>query len=486
MGLTRRSFLQAALAAGAFPLLAKGTAGANRKIAIGVIGYGRIAHTMDVPGVQRFDDLCVVTAVCDCDALRAAYGKKTIEDRYAKKGILQTVKTYADYHEMLADASIDAVLLCLPDHQHAIIATDCLLAGKHIFLQKPFAQTIQEGRAIANLATQRKLVVQVGAWQRSLPQFRKVVQLVRNGRIGRIARVEVGLGCDKSGGCRTPERVPETFDFDAWCGPTDPTVPYNWTRCHNQNLRRIGDRPGWIQLAPYGWGMITNWGAHHLDITAWGLNRDPSSVSGACKWMDLSGTNLWNVHTTYDLHYDCGGTDVHVNNRFQMGVRFIGENGDWLWCTRGAVKVTPSDPDPKVTPGHLGALAASRNVLLTDLSQNEIVDDALAHGNEAFRSTSDHFLNWLEAIAREDPQYTVCDAEGAHKSTAFCSLGRMCMELGRGKKEGATLAWDAARETTGDTEADKLLVPFARGKYDLRRSFADTAYAYEKMIKPIR
>lgn len=485
MQLSRRSFLQTALAAGAFPLLAKGTAGANRKINIGVIGYGRIAHTMDVPGVQQFTDRCVVTAVCDCDALRAAYGKKVIEERYAKKGIQQTVKTYADYHELLANPSIDAVLLCLPDHQHALIATDSLLAGKHIFLQKPFAQTIQEGRAIANLATQKKLVVQVGAWQRSLPQFRKVVQLVRNGRIGKIVRVEVGLGCDRSGGCRTPEKVPGTFNFDAWCGPTDPTVPYNWTRCHNQDLRRIGDRPGWIQLAPYGWGMITNWGAHHLDITAWGLNRDPSSVSGTCEWMDLSGTKLWNVHTTYDLHYNCGGTDVHVNNKFQMGVKFIGEKGDWLWCTRGAVKVTPSDPDPKVKPGHLGALAASRNVLLTDLLPNEIVDDALAHGGERFRSTSDHFLNWLEAIAREDPQYTVCDAEGAHKSTAFCSLGRMCMELSRGKKDGATLAWDAAKETSGNAEADKLLVPFARGDYDLRRSFAGTAYAYEKMIKPM-
>lgn len=485
MNLSRRTFLQTALAAGAFPLLAKGTSGANRKINIGVIGYGRIAHTMDVPGVQQFTDLCVVTAVCDCDALRAAYGKKTIEERYAKKGIKQEVKTYGDYHELLADPSIDAVLLCLPDHQHALVAVDSLLAGKHLYLQKPFAQTIQEGRAIANLATQRKLVVQVGAWQRSIPQFRKVVQLVRNGRLGKIARVEVGLGLDKSGGCRTPEQVPPTFNYDMWCGPTDPTVPYNWTRCHNQDLKKIGNRPGWIQLAPYGWGMITNWGAHHLDITAWGLGCDPSSVAGTCAWMDLSGTKLWNVHTTYDLHYNCGGTDVHVNNKFQMGVKFIGENGDWLWCTRGAAKVTPSDPDPVLKPGHLPALAASKNVLLTDLTPGEIKVDLLAHGNGIFRNTADHFLNWLEAIAREDPKYTVCDAEGAHKSTAFCSLGRMCMELGRGKKDGASLAWDAKTETSGNAEADKMLAPFARGKYDLRRSFAGTKYAYEKMIKPI-
>ena len=286
MQMNRRSFLASAVAAGSFPLLFNGCVGtafaANRKINIGVIGYGRIAHTMDVPGVQQFTERCVVTAVADYDTTRAEYGKKVIEERYAKQGIVQVVKTYQHYEEMLADPSIDAVLLCIPDHQHAIVATKCLLAGKHIYLQKPFAQTIQEGRVVANIAMQKGLVVQVGAWQRSRPQFRKVVQLVRNGRLGKIARVEVGIGCDKSGGDRTPEAVPATFDYDAWCGPTDPTVPYNWTRCHDRDLAKIGNRPGWIQLAPYGGGMITNWGAHHLDITAWGFNKDPSSVSGTC------------------------------------------------------------------------------------------------------------------------------------------------------------------------------------------------------------
>ncbi len=475
------------LAAGSAPVLFNGCATgflACRKINVGVIGYGRIAHTMDVPGVQQYVDRCVITAVCDYDSVRAGYGRKMIEERYAKLGIVQAVKVYGDYHEMIADPAIDAVLLCIPDHQHALVATDCLLAGKHIFLQKPFAQTIQEGRVIANVATARGLVVQVGAWQRSRPQFRKVVQLVRNGRIGRVARVEVGIGCDKSGGCRTEEPVPATFNYDAWLGPT-PLAPYNWTRCHSRDLAKIGNRPGWIQLAPYGWGMITNWGAHHLDITAWGLNRDPQSVSGTCGWMDLSGTNLWNVHTTYDLHYDCGGTDVHVNDKFQMGVKFIGEKGDWLFCTRGRVKVTPSDPEPVVRPGQLGPIAASRDALLADIRPDEIVDDALARGGERFLTADDHYLNWLEAVAREDPHYTVSTAEEAHKSTAFCSLGRMCMELSRGRKDGATLAWNAAKEVSGNPEADRMLAPFARGKYDLRRSLAGTEFDYEKTIRPL-
>lgn len=484
----RRSFISGIVAGSSAPFLFNGCATsflANRKLNVGVIGYGRIANSMDVPGVLQFTDRCVITSVCDCDAVRAGYGKSVIEGAYAAKGICQPVKMYTDYHEMLADKSIDVVLLCIPDHQHAIVATDCLIAGKHIFLQKPFAQTIQEGRVIANLATQKRLVVQVGAWQRSRPQFRKVVQLVRNGRIGKVARVEVGLGCDRAGGDRTPEKVPSTFNYDAWLGPTDPTVPYNWTRCHDRRLDRIWARPGWIQLAPYGWGMITNWGAHHLDITAWGLGCDPSAVSGTCEWMDMSGNKLWNVHTKYDLHYNCDGTDVHVNDKFQMGVKFIGENGDWLWCTRGAMKVTASDPEPKVEPGQLGPIAASKESLLADMKSSEIKCDVLANGNEKFLTVSDHFENFLEAVAREDPQYTVCDAEGAHKSTAFCSLGRMCMEMGRGKKEGASLSWDAAKEVTGNSAADELLKPFARGKYDLRKSLAPAGYDYDKLIKPL-
>ena len=148
------------------------------------------------------------------------------------------------------------------------------------------------------------------------------------------------------------------------------------------------------------------------------------------------------------------------------------------------MKVTPSDPDPKVEPGQLGPLEASKPSLLADLLPSEIKDDVLAHGSERFIEKSDHFLNFLEAIAREDPQYTVCDAEGAHRSTAFCSLGRMCMEIGRGKSEGR-LSWDAAKEVTGDAEADKLLAPFARGRFDLALSLKAAGLDYEKMLKPL-
>ena len=477
MKINRRQFLRST-AFSAPLILAPGCIsrfGANSRANLAVIGYGRIAHTMDVPRLLKYTDLCRFTAVCDIDSKRLSYGKSVIEKEYAKRGIEQKVATYADYNEMLKDPSIDAVLICTPDHQHALQATACLLAKKHIYLQKPFAQTIQEGRLIANLAQMNNCVVQVGSWQRSRPQFHRVCELVRNGRIGKVVRVEVGIGLDKAGGCRTPEAVPANLDYDAWLGPTDANAPYNWTRVHNQDLAKIGTRPGWIQLAPYGWGMITNWGAHHIDVASWGLGGDATSVSGTCEWMDMSENRLWNVHTTYDLHYSCCGADVHVKNTYQMGVKFIGENGDWLWCTRGAMKVTPSDPEPKVSPGMLGPIAASKPSLMEPMANPAI----------PLLTAKDHFLNFLEAVLAEDPALAVTTAEGGHRSTAFCSLGQMCMELSRGRKDGASLKWDSAREMTDSAEANKLMTPFARGKYDLRNPMKAAGLDYEKFIKPL-
>ena len=488
MNTDRRGFLTGMLAAGSAPLLFNGCAtgfAACKRINIAAIGYGRIAHQMDVAGCLLYPDRCRVTAVCELDSNRAMYGKMVIEGSYAQRGIIQPVKTYGDYHEMLKDPSIDAVLICVPDHQHALVAAACLMAGKHIYLQKPFAQTIQEGRILANLAKQKGVVVQVGAWQRSVPEFRKAVQFVRNGRIGKVVRVEIGLGVDDPGGDRTPQPIPTNLNYDAWLGPTDGNAPYNETRVHNQDLSRIRKRPGWIQLAPYGWGMITNWGAHHLDIAAWALNADPKTVSGTCGWMDMSGTRLWNVHTTYDLHYEINGADMHVMDKYPTGLKFVGEKGDWIWCTRPPMKITPSDPDPVIDPNLPDALGASKKSLLADLAPSEIVDDALNRGEEPFLNKFDHIVNWLEAIKREDPSYTVSNAEEAHKSTAYCTLGHMCMEVGRGKKDGATLAWDAVREMTGNVEADGMLAPLARGKYDLKPLLTAGGYDYAKMLKPI-
>ena len=483
MKLSRRQFLGASTAF-AVPFIFSGCVGgvrtfaANEKVNIGVIGIGRISTTMDMPLAAKHRDLCRITAVCDLDSKRLAHGVQFVKNLY-KEDPNYAVKAYADYHDMLLDPSIDAVEICIPDHRHALVACAALAARKHIWLQKPFAQTITEGRIIANLAKMRNRVVQVGSWQRSKPQFHLVCELVANGRIGDIKRVEVGIGCDKAGGNSAVEPVPANLNYDMWLGPTPgaDVTPYNWTRVHQQDLKKIAARPGWIQMAPYGWGMITNWGAHHIDIAQWGLNKDnsgPESVSGTCNWMDTTGGKLWNVHTNYDLHYSYNGgkTEVHVCDKFPMGVKFIGEKGDWLYCMRGAVKVTPSDPDVP-SNGKMQPLMASKNRLL----------EPIANPTIKCHTSPDHWRNWLEAIRAGDPTMTVTNAEEAQRSSTACCLGQMCMELGRGKKDGATVKWCAEKEDACCPEARKLMTPFSRGQYDLCVELARYGFDYSKVLK---
>ena len=160
MNLNRRQFLGAASAA-AFPFIFPAYAGlnvrkyaANEKVNVGVIGIGRISTTMDIPLAIKFTNLCRFTAVCDLDSKRLKHGVDFIQKQYRKlkKEKNAPVKAFADYHDLLDDPSIDAVEICLPDHWHALVACAALAKGKHIWLQKPFAQTIIEGRIIANLA----------------------------------------------------------------------------------------------------------------------------------------------------------------------------------------------------------------------------------------------------------------------------------------------------------------------------------------------
>ena len=440
----------------------------NSKINVAVIGCGRISTEFEVPGVIARSDIAHIVAVCDLDMKRARLTAERIEREYADG---TAIRIYGDYKEVCAQPDVDAVMICVPDFWHALVATTAICSRKAVWLQKPFAQTIREGRVLANLAKRFGTVFQVGSQQRSWNQFQAAVRAVRAGALGDIARVEVGLGLDPPGGSSTPQEIPSTFDYQTWLGPTDPSVPYCESRCHSQSDQRA--RPGWMELMPYGWGMITNWGAHHLDIARWALGALGSeSVSGSCTWLDSGDGRLWNVHADYDLHFSFnnGKTDVHASDKFQNGIKFVGEKGDWIFCTRGAFKVTPTDPDPVVKPGELGPLEASRPELVPEMapmSKNCLLL---------------HVENWLEAVAANDPSRTVTSAEEGHRSTALSSLGMMCMELGRGRKDGFTLAWDAARETTGNAEHDKLLEPFANGKYDLKANLAAFGIDYDDAL----
>ena len=203
-GVSRRKFLKTSLGAATaigFPTIVPssvfGQFAPSKRINVGAIGVGRVSRVHDMPGILQYDSARIV-AVCDLDAHRVEEGKKFVNDFYANKTGKPYDGTagYANYHQLLANKDIDAVVVSTPDHWHALIGIDAVRAGKDVYLQKPASLTIAEGRALSDAVLASGRILQIGSQQRSTVQFRYAAELVRNGRIGDLQRVEIGLPGD--------------------------------------------------------------------------------------------------------------------------------------------------------------------------------------------------------------------------------------------------------------------------------------------------
>ncbi len=243
----------------------------SNRINVGAIGNGRISRVHDLPGTWKFDTAQIV-AVCDLDSRRVEDAQKLINDFYSKK----TGKTYdgvigySDYRELLKSKDVDAVLVSTPDHWHAIVAAHAVEAGKDVYLQKPASLTIAEGRALSNTVQRTGRILQVGSQQRSSPQFRYAAELVLNGRIGELKTVQIGLPLDPAGDEEPEMPLPKNLNYEMWLGST-PYVYYTEKRVHPQSDY---SRPGWLRCEQFGAGMITGWGAHHVDSAHWAMVRN--------------------------------------------------------------------------------------------------------------------------------------------------------------------------------------------------------------------
>src|SRR5262249_55133545 len=225
---SRRHFLQAAATGGLavtivprFPdIISASVFGKNapsNRINVGAIGVGRISRGHDLPGIWRYDSAQIV-AVCDLDSNRLEAGKKLVNDYYSKKTgkPFAGVAGYADYRALLENKDIDAVVISTPDHWHALIAIKAVTAGKDVYLQKPASLTIAEGRALSNAVHRTGRILQLGSQQRSSPQFRYAAELVRNGRIGKLQTVKVGLPVDPAGNEEPEMPIPRNLNYDVW------------------------------------------------------------------------------------------------------------------------------------------------------------------------------------------------------------------------------------------------------------------------------
>ena len=429
---SRRNFIkritQTTAAAVAFPYVIPssvlGKAGAippSEKITMGFIGVGGMG-TGNLRGFLEKKDAHVV-AVCDVDRNHRNRARDMVNGKYEN----QDCATYNDFRELLSRKDIDAVCIALPDHWHALAAVAAARKGYDIYAEKPLAYTISEGRAIVDAVKKYNIVWQTGSQQRSDRKFRFACELVRNGYIGEVKLVKVGLphGNSIRQGSTQPAPVPEGFDYDLWLGPA-PKVPYTPTRCH-WNFRWILD---------YSGGQLTDWAGHHIDIAQWGMNTElsaPVEIEGEGLYPKAED-GLFDTPEAYrfECKYKEGFTMIVADNhQNKQGVLFEGSEG-WIHVNRGGIETSP------------------KSLLSTIIKPHEI---------HLYKSDN-HRQNLLDCIRTRTQ--TVASAEVAHRSIMVAHLGGIAMKLGR------KVYWDNKKEKfINDSEADRYLSRAMRSPWHL-------------------
>ncbi len=423
-----------------------GTNAPSNKINVAQIGFGRIAMGHDLAETLRFDEARII-AVADLDSNRVTKGKQFIEDYYNKKtGSKEAVnvKTYGDYREMLLRKDIDAVMISTPDHWHTQPAIEAALAGKDVYLQKPTSLTIAEGRMLVDVVKRKGTILQVGTQQRAMPQFRIAAELVRNGRIGKLHTVKIGLPGDPAGPEAPEMPVPKNLNYEMWLGST-PEVYYTEMRVHPQNS--LTDRPGWLRCEQFGAGMITGWGQHHFDSAAWGMDTEHTGPVSINSMAQFPKSGLWNVHGEFIAvaEYQNGLTMI-TSGGYPNGIRYEGSDG-WIFVTRGDYSATASDPTSQ-SKSSKALDASDPKILKSIIKENEI---------HLYKIDNQHG-NWLDCIrTRKAP---ISPVEIGHRACSICLITHISMKLGR------KLQWNPETEMfVNDDEANKMLSRSQRFPY---------------------
>ncbi|WP_289042095.1 Gfo/Idh/MocA family oxidoreductase [uncultured Zobellia sp.] len=409
----------------------------SNKINIGQIGCGRIARSHDIHDTIRFDQANYL-AVCDLDSKRATDAKLLVDGFYQKKtgkAKYDRTKVYEDYREMLLNKDIDAVVISTPDHWHSQPAMEAALAGKDIYLQKPTSLTVREGQQLREVIQKTGAILQVGTQQRAMPQFRVAAELVRNGRIGKIHTVKIGLPGDPAGPEAPAMPVPSNLNFDMWLGST-PEVPYTEIGVHPQ---ADYSRPGWLRSRNYGAGMITGWGQHHYDSAAWGMNTELSGPVSVEALAEFPKSGLWNVHGDFFVKHEYdNGITVYTSGGYTNGIRYEGTDG-WIFVSRGSYQASATDPVDK-----------EKSSRALNASDPKILESVIGENEIHLEKIDDQHGNWLDCIkTRKAP---ISPIEKGHKACAICLISDIAMQFDR------KLEWDYDKEVfINDDEANAML-----------------------------
>ena len=413
-GFIRRAASTACLAAVAPQIVPSSVLGADGQVApsnritVGFIGTGGHGVGWNLGPYLRHKDAQVV-AVCDVDAGHLFRASETVKDRYQSDGCFAT----KDFRELLARKDIDAVMISTPDHWHTLISLFAIQAGKDVQCEKP-TLTIHEGQVLAEAVRKHKKVFQTSTEDRAVVEYHRMAELVRNGRIGKLQRIEVILPKQPAGpGDATPQPVPARLDYEMWLGPA-PFAPYTRDRVHF-NFRWIWD---------YSGGIICDWGAHLFDTAQWANNTEHSGP------VEVEGTGthweggLYNTVKDYDITYRYANGVVMTCKPGNPSIKFIGTEG-WVGNTgwRGPVQ------------------ASSQAILESKSGPNEL------HLYTNLQGEHDDFLQCVKS--RKDPYFPV---EIGHRVSTVCHLANIAIKVGR------KLKWDPEQERfIGDDTANAML-----------------------------
>jgi len=416
---SRRSFLRTAVASAAAgpvitqSLFARDKAKPSERITLGFIGVGTMGrgHLGGFLGMPEVE----VVAVCDVVRERRDSALKMVADRYGKdkKFEHKGCKGYNDFREILDRKDIDAVVIATPDHWHTIPCILAARAKKDIYCEKPLTNYIAEGRRLVDEVAKGGVIFQVGSQQRSefSGYFRRAVEYVRNGRLGKIEKIRIGVA-GPAIACDLPEQpVPEGTDWDFWLGPA-PKRGYNEILCPKGVHSGF---PHWRKYKEYGGGQIADMGAHHFDIAQWALDMDGS-----------------------------GPVKILPPAKGEKGLRYIYANG---------VEMTHGGEADCVFVGTMGTIRVSRGKIESDPA--DLLKTPIGEKEFHVYPSNNHKRNWIECIRTRKP--CICPAEVGHRSATICHLGNIGYWLRR------ELKWDPMREQfIDDAEANKLLVREAR------------------------
>lgn len=429
--LSRRSFLSSTALAGTAMTLAphrhllaadEKPRSANERLGVGIIGL-RYQGSVIAHKAAMYGD---IVAVCDVD--------KHVRDQ-AKASFGSTPRDFEDYQDLLARKDVDVITIGAPDHWHTKMVIDACRAGKDVYCEKPLTLTIDEGKLLRDVVKETGRVVQVGSWQRTDHRFRQAVEMVRQGRIGKLQNVDVVLGKNVVGGPFERRRVPTNLNWNLWQGQT-PDAPYIQERSH-YTFR------WWYE---YSGGQMTDWGAHHLDIAQWGIDSLPVEIDGTAKYPDT--VDGYNVAIDFGVTYRyANGVTLTVADNGRNGVMFTGDAGR-IFVNRGSLQGKPVED------------LAGNPLTRKDWKVYDFDNLDRPERQGKLDAIVNHMGNFFDCI--RDRRIPVSDIESQHRSVSTCHLGNISMKLGR------KLVWDPEKENfVNDPEADKLLRRDQRAGFEI-------------------